>query len=389
MVEQIMLGCLATPGDGGLGYHLQFVKRAIEIGSRKSTVYCQDTDRECSAVNIPEPWWNRLVEYTPLRWQPSAKLLIFGRQFDRLVKNHIHESRSIYHGFPGFAEKTFRANKRADGINILEAATVHVNELYHIIKLEHKKFRMLGNPFSLPWVNLVKREYELADFITVASKLQCESLIRNGIPGKKLIYAPLGIDTQRFKISDGQPSTCVRGSKDKFRIVQVGQVSLLKGFPYLLKAVELLGDPDIEITFCGGIGWRKIRLMIDEYRKRGLRITLVHGDPVQLLQKSHLCVHPAISDGFGLAPLEAMACGIPLIVSDTTGMHEIIRQSGGGVVIPAKSVEELAVAIAKIKHDEDYRLALGQEARNAALDYDVVSMARNYAKALECVWDSI
>ncbi|UUZ80805.1 glycosyltransferase family 4 protein [Paenibacillus sp. P26] len=283
----------------------------------------------------------------------------------------------------------FSKIRASGGISVLEAATTHVNELFAETNEEHFKFKMKGSPYNQPWVDRVKREYELADYITVASRLQRDSFIRQGINPDKLLFAPLGVDTERFSPLTDQSSCLPRAKGDKFTIISVGQVSLRKGIPYLLEAVKLLGDPEIEVILYGGIGWRKIRELIQKYMDMGLRIKLGSGDPVPALRSSHLCIHSAVEDGFGLAPLEAMATGIPTIVTEATGMKDAIHHGMSGIVVPSRDVKRLAEYIQKLKEDDNYRIQMAQAARLAALKYDIRERIAQYAEVLTPVWKSI
>ena len=65
---------------------------------------------------------------------------------------------------------------------------------------------------------------------------------------------------------------------------------------------------------------------------RRIRITL--GDPLEELRNADVLVHPSYSDGFGYAPMEAIACGIPVIVTEDTGMKELIVDGVNGWVVP-------------------------------------------------------
>jgi glycosyltransferase involved in cell wall biosynthesis len=275
---------------------------------------------------------------------------------------------------------------RHGGVNVLEAATTHVHELYESTMREHRKFRISGEPFSKPWVKRVLREYELADYITVASRLQWETFVQHGVPGHKLLFAPLGVDTKRFAPAEGQPSLRPREKGEPFRIIAVGQVSLLKGFPYLLDAALALNDPDIEVTLFGGVGWRGIRQLVEAYLQKGLKIRVDVGDPVPALRRSHLCVHASVSDGFGLAPLEAMAAGLPVIVTEGTGMKDAVENGRNGFVVPAGDASALAGRIAELKNDDTLRLAMGAEARQTSLGYDLDSRVAEYAKLLSPIW---
>ena len=69
-------------------------------------------------------------------------------------------------------------------------------------------------------------------------------------------------------------------------------------------------------------------------------------DPLPLMRSARLFVHASYSDGFGYAPAEALACGVPVIVSEDTGMKDLLAGSGGlGVVVPTGDRQALAEAI--------------------------------------------
>ncbi len=75
------------------------------------------------------------------------------------------------------------------------------------------------------------------------------------------------------------------------------------------------------------------------------RISAGHGDPLPHLRDARLCAHPSYNDGFGYAPVEAIACGVPAIVSEDTGMKELIDPGRNGMVVPTGDLSALTEAI--------------------------------------------
>ena len=70
------------------------------------------------------------------------------------------------------------------------------------------------------------------------------------------------------------------------------------------------------------------------------------GDPLPHLRRARLCVHPAYEDGFGYAPAEALAAGVPVIVSEDTGMKELIDSPRSGPAsLPTGDLDALTEAI--------------------------------------------
>ncbi|MDG0814428.1 glycosyltransferase family 4 protein [Cohnella rhizosphaerae] len=387
MILPIYAGSSSGFGEGGLGGHLSFIQKAAHAAGRPIQILCREKPAKLppeSCLAIPAPAWTRAMKYSPIRWSPAIQSALIGRQFDVRAAERLPERPIVYHCFPGFAEESFKKVKRWGGVTVLEAATTHADHVYEVTEAEHRKYRMGGSPFSRQWLRRVRREYELADYITIASALQRDSFISRGVPAERLLYAPLGIDTARF--AGPSPEARRRTDGSKFRIVQVGQITLRKGFMYLLEAVRLLNDPEIEVVLVGGIGWRAIRESIDHYKSLGVAIRHASGDPLPALREAHLYVHASVEDGFGLAPLEAMSSGLPAVVTNQTGMQDLIEDGLDGLVVPSRDSRRLAEAIALLKKDEAKRLAMGEAAARKARNYDAGAAARRYANTLRPAW---
>ena len=63
--------------------------------------------------------------------------------------------------------------------------------------------------------------------------------------------------------------------------------------------------------------------------------------PLPHLLRADVCVHPSYEDGFAYAPMEALACGVPAIVTEDTGMKEHIVEGRNGYVVPTGAVNSL------------------------------------------------
>jgi glycosyltransferase involved in cell wall biosynthesis len=69
------------------------------------------------------------------------------------------------------------------------------------------------------------------------------------------------------------------------------------------------------------------------------------GDPLPALATASLCVHAAFEDGFGYAAAEALAAGVPVIVSEDTGMKDLIESPRAGLVVPTGELDVLVESI--------------------------------------------
>jgi alpha-1,3-rhamnosyl/mannosyltransferase len=137
-----------------------------------------------------------------------------------------------------------------------------------------------------------------------------------------------------------------------------------KNLGVLFDAWECLasGDPSTPpLLLAGATGWknRALERRMAELRALGARHLgyLERAELVRVFQAARVFVYPSLYEGFGLPALEALACGIPTIVSDRTSLPEIV--GGAGTIFPAEDARALAAALRRILDDasEASRLA--------------------------------
>ncbi len=189
------------------------------------------------------------------------------------------------------------------------------------------------------------REYEQAERIYVSSQYIRESFLEEGFPEERLALFPLTPDP-RF-----EPAPPSRSST--FDVVYVGSLTVHKGVPLLIDAFSRLPHEELRLVLVGGWGTPGMRRFIAQARARDGRISVTRGDPLPHLHAARLCVHPAYEDGFAYAPTEALAAGVPVIVSEDTGMKELLDGATTGLVLPTGDVAALSEAI-----DEAFRGAI-------------------------------
>jgi glycosyltransferase involved in cell wall biosynthesis len=72
-------------------------------------------------------------------------------------------------------------------------------------------------------------------------------------------------------------------------------------------------------------------------------------------------------EGFGIATIEAMACGVPAVATDVAGSADILRDSQGGMLVPPNDLDEAATRISALLADAPRRAEMGRHARREAL----------------------
>jgi glycosyltransferase involved in cell wall biosynthesis len=122
--------------------------------------------------------------------------------------------------------------------------------------------------------------------------------------------------------------------------------AVTKGVPVLLDAFRRLKG-EVELVLLGGWGSRGMRKYVQSCVATDSRVRVSVGDPLEELRSADVLVHPSYSDGFGYAPMEALACGVPTVVTEDTGMKEHVREGVNGWVVPTGSADAI---LEKLEH---------------------------------------
>ena len=114
----------------------------------------------------------------------------------------------------------------------------------------------------------------------------------------------------------------------------------------------------------GATGSRAMRSLIEQESRR-LEVNMSPGDPVPAYRASDLFVLPTLEDGFGYVVAEAMACGVPAVVTDACGAAEWVTDGETGWIVPARSTEALAAALEAARSKKDGLAVMGSRARES------------------------
>ena len=341
------LFCNSIYGAGGIGQHFRHLVEESRRNGILDCYYAYGARPQDSKGIVVEKRTFGLVRYTPLRWFPSWKSHIVNELFDRDVANRLPSvERSIVGGsLMGFAGKSLRTFRKAGRLGASRLELVAPNShVQNVSRLHARAAADCGLADS--WLNQAQvrktlREYALADRIYVHSEYVRQSFLDAGIPDEQLVRTTLRPDP-RFVPPQHRPEG------DTFRIAYVGRVEMTKGIALLLDAFDRLPIQNAELRIVGGWSNRSVRRRLQTRMRKDPRITVQPGDPLPILQKADVFVHPSYEDGFGYAPMEALACGVPVVVTEDTGMKEYVRDGVNGFVIPTGSVDAIVAALERL-----------------------------------------
>jgi UDP-glucose:(heptosyl)LPS alpha-1,3-glucosyltransferase len=159
--------------------------------------------------------------------------------------------------------------------------------------------------------------------------------------------------------------------EDRFALLLVGNDWHKKGIRALFDALACLQDLPVDLLVVGGDDPTPFRAMV---RERGLG-PRVHFYPIRkdiefYYAATDLYTGPSLEDTFALPPAEAMACGLPVIVTREMGVSEIITHGEDGLILEdARDVAGLAAMIRRLYEDREFRERLGQKAAETARQY--------------------
>ncbi len=339
-----VVSCPAPFKGGGMGRHLAEVLGQLRTEGR-SVVYfaasCPVGDPDGMTVRVP--WLPWVMQYTPARFSPEWKSFVVSYVFDREVARQLPPGRQSIYAFAAAALKTFRRARALGYTELhLESASAHVRHVRRMYDEAYWSFPIEGDWLGPQYIARALDEYELADVIWVNSEYARQTFLAEGVPAAKLRRRVLTIDP-RF-----QPGPC-RLAKSGLRVVYVGSLSVSKGVPVLLEAFARLPDRDARLTLVGGSGTRFMARLLAKTTAADPRVRVGPGDPLPHLHAADVYVHPSYSDGFGYAPAEALACGVPVIVTEDTGMKELITTGRTGWVVPTGSWQAILDHLSALK----------------------------------------
>ncbi|MDN3296047.1 glycosyltransferase [Streptomyces ficellus] len=199
-------------------------------------------------------------------------------------------------------------------------------------------------------------------------------LSRMRIPPGKVGVVPCGVDTEQF-CPDGPAAP--RDGGQRYRLLQLGRLVPRKGAAVSITALTRL--PDAELLVVGGPPADRldadpeVRRLREVARLAGVadRVRFTGGVPPEevapLLRSADVVLCPGDYEPFGIVPLEAMACGRPVVASAVGGQLDTVADPATGRLVPPRDPDALARAVGELLADPARRAACGAAGRRRVL----------------------
>jgi glycosyltransferase involved in cell wall biosynthesis len=228
-------------------------------------------------------------------------------------------------------------------------------------------------------------------FVSISSDITLE-YISNGVDCRKIKYIPHGVDTGRFHPVSYEEKLNLRHKlglpASKTIVAFVGRLVSTKGLPLLIRVwkdiVSIHSDAYLVLVGSGDYGAYNYESELRDFvQTQALDGSVYFAGKVENVQRyfqaSDIFVLPSETEGFGIALIEAMACGLPVVVTPTSGPKDIVKNGENGIHIT--NFQELYIALDSLLMNRFLADSLGQAARKTILErYELKKMVNEYTE---------
>lgn len=235
--------------------------------------------------------------------------------------------------------------------------------------------------------------------ISEATKIDLCNISKNVDPSKVLVVYPAADDKMFYPCRN---TTKLEFTKRKYNIPQGQYVMALstleprKNFDHIIRCFsKLIQDSkvkDLYLVIVGGVGW-DIKNIVNEMTKSSIAKNQIiftgrvdDIDLAPLYSGATAFVYPSLYEGFGLPPLEAMKCGVPVITSNNSSLPEVVGDAG--IMLSPTDEDGLCDSLLKIYQDHNLFTTLSlkslQQAQKFSWEYCVQQTIAGYELAMSC-----
>jgi glycosyltransferase involved in cell wall biosynthesis len=331
---------------------------------------------------VPRALWRRLIPYAPVpldpvrvRWAPwvpglrragdrlpgrIAQEADFAacRLFDGWVARGLRRSgASAVLACEISALSTFRAARARGMTTLLDAPSIHwaaQDRLHGTLDAPRLHRRIIA---------VKETEIALADHILTVSELARQTYLEAGVPADRVHAVPLGADLSLFR-----PNGTDEAPREGFVFLFAGASIHRKGFDLLLEAFDRVAAemPDARLRVVGPRG--DAAHLLERYASAPIEAagpTDQRGLAAEF-RRADVLVLPSRNDSYAMVVTEALASGLPVLVSEMVGAKDLVTEGRNGWIVPAGDAEPLADRMLACARDRTTVRAMREECRRSA-----------------------
>lgn len=303
--------------------------------------------------------WRRLAGRMPSRLRQAVDHSLHDHFSSRLARVLPVDS-EFFIGLSSFCREALAVCKERGVPCAVDHGSLHQADDARLVIEDARRWGIAPpRDISPDWViHKEDQEFHLADHVFVLSSVARDSLVRNGVPADRIFVNPCGVDLSSF--APGVRRDTV------FRVIQVGAISLRKGTLDLLSAFARADIPGAELWYVGGgLETSGLEAPIASLARPGVRFL----PPVPQLKlrdyynQASVFVLASLADGFGMVVAQAMACGLPVIVTENVGARDLVQDGVNGFVVPIRAPERIAEKLRLLHDQPELAKSMGEAAR--------------------------
>jgi glycosyltransferase involved in cell wall biosynthesis len=321
----------------------EYVEKELPLSVRKRIYWYQPLRR--LATHIPHKTLARESFSRCLSWYDQMIAALLPRLGAKAVI-----------AYEGSALKTFQTAKKLGIATVLDAANFHHRTQSKWIASSNTEKKIL----------IKDLEIENADLILTCSSLARDSYIDAGIPAERVCAVPLGVDLDVFSSPSGFEGRLGRAREITFCFV--GTLDQRKGVDLMAAAAKQLRENGLKFKLAvAGKTFGNDKTIAAAVREVGeLRGRVKHEDLSRFYDEADVFILPSRFDAFGMVVSEALACGLPCLVTGNAGSKDLVEEGVSGWIVPAGSSEALAERMAFCIQNPEIVRAMAPKARAAA-----------------------
>lgn len=293
-------------------------------------------------------------------------------RFDRFQNTEIVNPpipKSLYQSYLSLTAKHLNVDilhNSCGWLNMMKPTIPSVVTLYDLIPFTHPQY--LTPPMRIYWKLCAARNLRLADHIVSISQASKDAAVKCcGVPDEKITVAYPGVDPRFKPVKDTTIIDQYKLTPQRY-VFFVGSIDPRKNIPMIIRVMKKVA-PDIPVVISSAGGW--MTEDVERTAQECGNVRFLGYVPNRLLPAlySHalFLVWPSIVEGFGLPPLEAMACGCPVITSNCSSLPEVV--SDAALQINPTSEDCLTWAISLLIGDTGLRNELSSRGISRAKQF--------------------
>ena len=308
---------------------------------------------------VPAPeYLGALVRRVPALRRRGYYSWLKDNLFDALARKYIPPC-DIFHAWGNYALASIPHARRHHARVVIERGSTHPHFQDSILREEFRRFGLEVECAHPQIIRKGLQEMELADAVIIPSPFVERTFLDAGFPEEKLHVIPYGFNPARFGPGEKRD--------DVFRVLFVGNIGIQKGVHYLLEAWSQLRLPNAELVLIGTVE-EGIKPLLAKYEGQFVHRGHVDHDRLQEeYAQASMFVLPSLQEGSALVTYEAMACGLPVLLSTNTGSVAVDGEHG--FIIPIRDSEAIAGKLAWFHEHPDDARAMGERGMTYIRDF--------------------